>query len=384
MKRHRKIAEPYFKKSHGSWYVNWGGKQVRLGKDRDQSFAQYELMRAEKLRENPELDVIEELPVGLDDPLVVDIIAEFVAHHEANSKPGTVEFYKSALIGYPNHRAVPFVSWLKKKRLGHMKVSQLRAHHVTRWLAECYTFKLGTEERTSGSYRANLIRAVKAAFNWADAEEKIARLPLRKLKKPQVRSRDVYLTPEQWAKLIDIVKKSQASEAFLDAIITLRETGCRPQELRTVEARHFDRDGRCWVFPADEAKGQREPRVVLLNDTAFAITQRLALKYPKGPLFRNRLNRAWHKDALALRCRRLCTEHMNRGKLRPAKLDFPVCPYAIRHTFATDAIIRGVDLQTIATLMGHRDLKMLSRFYQHLNKRADHLRAALDRATGAA
>jgi site-specific recombinase XerD len=38
------------------------------------------------------------------------------------------------------------------------------------------------------------------------------------------------------------------------------------------------------------------------------------------------------------------------------KVGFNICPYAIRHTFATDVIVRGVDLQTIATLMGHVDL----------------------------
>ena len=64
------------------------------------------------------------------------------------------------------------------------------------------------------------------------------------------------------------------------------------------------------------------------------------------------------------------------------KLGFHVCPYAVRHTFATDAIIRGVDLQTIASLMGHVDLKMLSRIYQHIKRRSDHLRAGLRKAVG--
>ena len=63
------------------------------------------------------------------------------------------------------------------------------------------------------------------------------------------------------------------------------------------------------------------------------------------------------------------------------KLDFPVTPYSVRHTFATDAIIKGVDLQTIATLMGHSNLKMLSTVYQHIQKRSDHIKEGLRRAT---
>jgi len=50
---------------------------------------------------------------------------------------------------------------------------------------------------------------------------------------------------------------------------------------------------------------------------------------------------------------------------------------------ATDAIVRGIDLMTIATLMGHKDLTMLTRIYQHLNLKCDHLKAAMRQITDA-
>jgi integrase len=46
----------------------------------------------------------------------------------------------------------------------------------------------------------------------------------------------------------------------------------------------------------------------------------------------------------------------------------------LRHTFASYLGQRGVDLHTIATLAGHRDLRMTKR-YAHLN--ADSLRDAV-------
>lgn len=59
-----------------------------------------------------------------------------------------------------------------------------------------------TNEPTSDTCRQNLIRAVKAAFRWADDEmEYIDRSPVRKVKLPAPRSRDVYLMPEQWDQL---------------------------------------------------------------------------------------------------------------------------------------------------------------------------------------
>lgn len=56
-----------------------------------------------------------------------------------------------------------------------------------------------------------------------------------------------------------------------------------------------------------------------------------------------------------------------------------ITPYQIRHTWATNAILRGLDLQTIAVLMGHANLTMLSKVYSHLEKRDEHLREAVEK-----
>lgn len=363
-KRHDepRIAKPYWKEARQSYYVNWKGKTIKLGSDRELAWEQYNKMKAATA------------PVEAD-PLVVDIIQRFIGHHEANSSAGTQRFYRGPLIGEKRRdgkpsEMKPFVEFLRERKLARLRVSQLKAYHVTEWIDTHHRLKLNGKP-SSDTYRHTLIRAVKAAFNWADEQELIDRVPLRKLKKPPQRSRDVYLMPDQWDKLVKAVERGQDAAPFLDVIITMRESGCRPQEVRMVEARHLDRAGRCWVFRADESKGKEESRVVLLNEKAFEISLRLALKNPEGPIFRNRDGRPWEKGSLGSRCYRLSK-----------RLGFHVCPYAIRHTFATDAIVRGVDLQTIATLMGHVDLKMLSRIYQHIRKRSDHLRAGLKKATG--
>ena len=181
----------------------------------------------------------------------------------------------------------------------------------------------------------------------------------------------MYLDPKQWDKLVAAVANCQDGGRLLDIITIMKETGCRPLEARTVEKRHFDQGGKCWVFPADESKGKKVSRVVLLNDKAFAICQRLALKHPEGPLFRNSKGRRWTRQTLGYRLYRM-------GR----KLGFRCCAYSIRHTFATDALCNHVDIQTVATLMGHSDLKMVSRIYQHLRKRSDYLREGLRKATG--
>lgn len=41
-------------------------------------------------------------------------------------------------------------------------------------------------------------------------------------------------------------------------------------------------------------------------------------------------------------------------------------PYDLRHAFATEAIAAGADIGTVAKLMGHTDMNMILKHYQHV------------------
>ncbi len=223
-----------------------------------------------------------------------------------------------------------------------------------------------TDEPISDTHRHNLIRSIKAAVKWAYDDEIIDRLPLKKLKGPAATSRQFVLSEKQYATILEMT-----GEILRDVVIVLRETGCRPQELRKVEARHFDREQRCWIFPAKEAKGGKHPRFVALSDNAFAITARLAEKYPTGPLFRNSAGKPWIKDLLGR-----CFAYLQK------KVGFPVTAYTFRHSFATWAVKGGkVDILSLAATMGHRDTRMLAKVYAHVGD-AKHLHDTLAKALG--
>ncbi|MBI3464897.1 MAG: tyrosine-type recombinase/integrase [Planctomycetes bacterium] len=224
---------------------------------------------------------------------------------------------------------------------------------------------------------AGAITAVKRAFNWAADEGYIDHSPIARIKKPPRtgRGEEAYLMPDQWQKLVATVKDGQKPyevEPFLDYITVMKETGCRPQEIRKVEARHLDHAAKRWVFPVEESKDgkkTKQKRIVELGDVAYGICQKLALKHPEGPLFRNSDGKPWTNYALSCRCQRL-----------EEKLGFEVFPYAIRHTFATEAILNGVDVITIARLMGHSDLAMLNRIYQHVMRDKEYMQKARAKA----
>ncbi len=158
-------------------------------------------------------------------------------------------------------------------------------------------------------------------------------------------------TPAQWEKIVSLVK----DQCFLDLLTFLWETGCRPMEARCVEARHVDLKNRLVVFPPSESKKGRE-RVIFMTDAAVEICDRLCRHQPDGPIFRNTQGRPWTKDAIACRFRRMKKKVNIKG----------LCAYGIRHSFATEGLKNGVDSLSLATIMGHTDVSMLARTYQHL------------------
>jgi len=97
------------------------------------------------------------------------------------------------------------------------------------------------------------------------------------------------ISPEQFETILAAVRDQE----FKDLLTVSWETGCRPQESLRVEARHVDRDNARWVFPASEAKGGRLPRVVYLTPEALAVTERLMVEHPAGPLFGNTDGLPW-------------------------------------------------------------------------------------------
>jgi integrase len=112
--------------------------------------------------------------------------------------------------------------------------------------------------------------------------------------------------------------------------------------------------------------------MIYLTDAAEKVVKRLAAKYPDGKLFRNQRGCPWSGTALTHKCEEL-------GE----KLGFTFFPYALRHTWITEALERGEDALTVAILAGHRDTTMVAKVYSHLNRKPDYLRAAMRRARGA-
>ena len=356
--------QPYFREQRQCWYVQLGKRQIKLDRDEKKAREKYHALMLGRQH------VTETVRVNA-------VLLAFLEWAKKHRKPSSHEFYKRYVV-----------SFAKQLPAG-LAVGSLKPYHVTNWVDACYG-------EGGSNYRRNAIRAVQRALNWAVNEGYIEASPIAKVRKPASRPRDTIVTGEQWDRLSEVLRsRGRSGQSLLDLLTLMRQTGCRPLEARTVEARHLDRKARCLVFERELSKGQSEDstverRVVPLADEAFALCDRLAGERPRGPMFCKWTGKPWTnrdlKDYFGRLTRPMPRKDRKTGKpyqSTPA-LNFPVTAYVIRHTWATEAIERGLDLVTIATIMGHKDLSMLMKVYQHIKKKQEHLRSAVHQAIGAA
>lgn len=213
------------------------------------------------------------------------------------------------------------------------------------------------------TYKGGAIVAVKRVYNWGEELGYVESNPIKKLKKPPAKRREIYMTQADYE---SILAQVSINDPFYDLVRFVWLTGCRPQEVRNIEARHVDLERWRIVFPVEESKGKRTKRVIYLHEESLEIIKKLIVPNADGKLFRNRCGDAWTKYAICNRFHRL-------SKIIGKRM---FC-YAARHGFGTRKLIQGHDHLTVAALMGHSDGSMLAKVYSHIEQDDAHLKRAL-------
>jgi hypothetical protein len=158
--------------------------------------------------ENPSLPAASSLRPAL----VVEVLDQFLDWCERTNAKRTYEFNREKIQ--------QFVSRIPRD----LAVEDLRLFHVTRALAD---FPDWGEQ-----HEARLRLGRKGGVHLAETEELIERKPLAQIKKPAREAREMAVSPEEYARVIETVKEPR----FRDLIEMMWETGSRVQELRQIEA----------------------------------------------------------------------------------------------------------------------------------------------------
>ena len=333
MSRPHKI---WFRKDVGWWMVTIAWRKIRLAKGKD----------ARKAAEQKFHELMAGRSQAPESPTarIADILEAFLAWSKIHRSAETNRNY----IWYGQSFAEHF---------GYLQASEFKPIHVTRWV-DAHSWQRTTER--------NARRSIYRAFSWACEEGVLNRNPLQGMRCPRAKPRGRFMSDAEYRTLL---KHSDSDFKLL--LFALKETGCRPKEARTLRWEQV-RDGR-WVLEEHKTSYKVEkPRVIYLTTPMRKMMDVLRRRSRGDHVFLNGHKKPWTCNAVRLRIARLKTK---------LNLQDDLCAYMLRHAFGTNAILNGVDIATVAELMGHTSLEMVSGVYLHLADQRTHLNAAVDKAT---
>jgi integrase len=247
---------------------------------------------------------------------------------------------------------------------------------LERWLGEHPEWK-------SDDYRAKVCTTVHACFNWAASRGLLGKSGRNPLEGFTVTggNRRRPMTAAEFRRIWGQSRLGKKTGLFRTAGRRLREclyfiklTGVRPKELRDLIWPDIDVEaGVARLKRHKTSKKTRKDRVIPLTRAVVALLRHLAARDgTEGPVFKTTLGGAWAKNSLAQKIKRLRDRS---GVPDEATL------YGLRHRFATRGLVNGVDLKTLAELMGHSQVRTLEH-YLHMSREHDHLRQAMHQAQG--
>lgn len=247
-----RTPKPWYRKDRQAWFVTINGERHNLGPDRKTAHLQFhDLMR------KPYKPVVRpELVIAL-----IDRFLDWVQKHRAVD---TYIWYQSRLQ-------------LFASKYPELALEDVKPYHVQDWIDEF--------ELSSGSKR-NYARSIVRCMNWCEEQGLIDRSPLAHFKKPRGGKRDKVISAEEYAEILAAIR----NDAFRDLVIFIWETGARASECLGIEDRHADLLESRIVFPIDEEKMERAPRIIYLNESAKAI---IARRMCRGHIFRNSVGSPW-------------------------------------------------------------------------------------------
>jgi integrase len=265
--------------------------------------------------------------------------------------------------------------------------------HLTSWLDAHAAW-------ASDWTKAHVIAVIQRPFNWAAKQRLIAcnpfrgvahrpgepRRPLsdaefRALLKAGGRKRTFRPSPRK-AKLYPSDHKRRmrpsAGARFRQLVVFLRFTGARPGEVGRLKWEHVDCDNAVIVLPkhkTSRTQRQPRPRVIPLHPVVVKLLIHIKRRNDPGDfVFLTHRKTPWNRSNLSLRIRRA---RERAGIPADAKL------YGLRHAFGTRAIVNGVDIKTLAELLGHTTTRM-AEHYVHLAGQRTHLRRAVEKVNAPA
>ena len=272
-----------------------------------------------------------------------------------------------------------------RKRAKTQTSEQLSARHLKRALGK-YSLLQVTPEKVA-AYRDNRLKEMSpnsvrielallsAVYTVAQKEWSFSGLenPAKKISRPKLpEGRCPMLSEEQIVRLLDECQKSMTNLLYPFVLLALH-TGCRSMELRGLRWSQVNLKEGFISLVGAETKGHRSRTIPLtqaarqtLTDLADQQNVNKVLDLngnPVGLVFPSRSNSQEPRDmhmSFDRAVRRAGLDKLpGAGKLRI---------HDLRHLCGTFLVMNGVDLETIRSVLGHRDLSTTQRYLHVVNE----------------
>lgn len=249
---------------------------------------------------------------------------------------------------------------------------EFSAAYGTRLVSDCCQADLQFWMDSHDNWRSDwtllrALRSIRRPFNWLVGLGVIQRSPFAGLSHPPG-ERGRSMRPEEFQLLL---RNSKA--VFRRVLIMLRWAGVRPGELRAIEWAFLDLERGLIILQRHKtarSRKDRKPRIIVLHPVVIKLLIWIRRHQPESKfVFLNSRGRPWTRTAIDLRLYRM---------RRRIGLDKDCKLYSARHAWASQAAKNGVDLKTLAELLGHTTTAMAS-YYVHVED-VEHLKASVLKA----
>lgn len=230
--------------------------------------------------------------------------------------------------------------WILNRFFSECSISleELTSDEVLKWLNE---FSNGKKPKTIDLF----LSALSSFFQFCLAEEYMENVVIKKRWRPKIpQALPKYLTEQEYARVKLAAESLSLRNRSL--ILFLFSSGCRSSEASYLNIQDVQLEKRTAIV---KGKGKKIRHIHFSEECALVLREYLATRSgdQEGPLFKNKFGRRLAKSGIYEVTTKL-------GK--KAGLMQSLHPHCCRHTFATNMLARGADIEFIADEMGHTDL----------------------------
>jgi integrase len=340
-------SEPYYLASRKSWYIKIEGangkrSQRKIGDTKKEAKKYLEALRKEQNR-----------ATSAGGMMLVDLVDQWVGWQLVRVDRGEVtSSWLSRRMSMVTRMLVDF----KELHCGELKPFMLLD-----WTAK-QGWKANTERM--------LLGVVNQVYKWGIKHKRISENPIDGIDMPSATRSEGCVTDDQHRQIMVKCGLDKRTRPLRPFLILLRNSGCRPGELQQLIASQVSGDCSTITLTKHKSSKKTGAKTVYLSPCGQTVLSILR-SVRSDVLLLNGKGQPWTRNAIRIRFRRL------RESLG---LPADIVAYSYRHAFATRAIVAGVDIATVAELLGHSSTDMIAKHYGHLAQEKKHLKDAAAKA----